>query len=106
MFVTGLPITISISLLVSSNHAALLSEVYANRTIDKYAAELGYSTELSEALVQVFNAGQPPLTVSRLYSIYHLDAPAVSERLSRLEKLRAIEEQKEGLIVLPVDEKQ
>ena len=72
---------------------------------DKYAAGLGYSTDLSEALIKTSGAGSIPQPVSRFYSMYYLDVPAVSERVAALTKLREKEDEKEGMITLPLDEK-
>ena len=72
---------------------------------DKYAAELGHSAELTQALAKAQVADRSG-DVDVLFSCFYNPKPALSERLAALQKLRAETDPKdEGLISLSEEEK-
>lgn len=67
---------------------------------DKYAAELGYSNELTAVLAKIAAAKGGEGDVHWTYSLLHHERPPIEDRLVELERLRVKEE---GKIALAFD---
>lgn len=75
------------------------------------AAEFGYGLHLSMALpkaIEISSKGEKQLPVSKWYFMFHYEdqSPALSERLTALEKFREAKGEKEGMVALLPIEKQ
>lgn len=71
---------------------------------DNYAASLGHSSSLTSILekISLLRTSEPPVAVDRFYSMFYNEGASISERIVWLERLRAAEDVKEGVIRLPV----